>query len=110
MENKLTATDYKKINGRKRRKGDRLYLAHLKTLFQEVGGLYPSPVCLVSKDGKWTEDMCDAAYFRRLYRGGSSSALKKLYAKRLRNGKNKMELFIGCDYKRVSGDFWWDFC
>ena len=49
-------------------------------------------------------------YIKRLYRGKRSKYLKKQYAHRLRNGKNKFVVYNGCDYKRASGDFWWDFC
>ncbi len=56
------------------------------------------------------DDPSESIYVKRLYRGKMSGALKKLYARRLRRGKNKMNLYNGCDYKRASGDFWWDFC
>ena len=46
-------------------------------------------------------------YVKRCYRGKISSYLKKQYAKRLRNGKNKLVAYNGGDYKRASGDFWW---
>ncbi len=87
---------------------------------------YPSPACKmrVLQDGEKKYvgnnrsfirlERCDNldgfTYIKRLYRGKLSSALKKLYARQLRRGKNKMILFNGCDYKRASGDFWWDYC
>lgn len=42
-------------------------------------------------------------------RGRSSTYLKKRYARVLRNGKNRNEVYSGASYKRASGDFWWDF-
>ena len=52
----------------------------------------------------------DHDYVKRCYRGRRSKILKKIYTRHLRNGKNKLVLFQGSDYKRASGDFWWDFC
>ena len=49
-------------------------------------------------------------YVKRIYRGNTSSYLKKQYAKKLRNGKLKYIRFKGCEYKKASGDFWWDYC
>lgn len=49
-------------------------------------------------------------YIKRCYRGKCSKYLKKQYAKRFRNGKNKLVAFTGSKYKIASGDFWWDFC
>ncbi len=66
----------------------------------------------VLENGKrtsWFDDN-DYDYIKRFYRGHKSKILKKLYAKKLRNGKNKFELYTGSQYKKVSGDFWWDFC
>ncbi len=57
---------------------------------------------------KYVSSTEKADYIVKVGRGKASSYLKKLYARKLRRGKNKLVLYKGCDYKRASGDFWWD--
>lgn len=75
---------------------------------------YPSPAIKRKTNSAGKREYCDDNesydFVERLYRGKSSKMLKKQYAKKLRNGKNKYTLYTGSAYKRASGDFWWDYC
>ncbi len=49
-------------------------------------------------------------YFHRIWRGRRSSYLKKMFARKLRRSpKVNMIAWKGSDYKRASGDFWWEY-
>lgn len=53
-------------------------------------------------------ESCD--YVIKRGRNSYSAELKRIYNKKLRNSsKFNMILFKGKGYKRVSGDFWWDY-
>lgn len=62
-------------------------------------------------DKAWTvEDNADGDWFKRCWRGRRSKGLKKQYNRKLRNSsKINMTVFVRSDYKRASGDFWWDY-
>lgn len=54
------------------------------------------------------DESCD--YVIRRGRSSYSSELKRIYNKKLRNSsKLNMTPFKGKEYKRASGDFWWDY-
>ena len=48
-------------------------------------------------------------YVREVHRLSRSKKIKKLYSKRFRNGSKKMEGFKGSEYKKMSGDFVYDY-
>lgn len=55
-----------------------------------------------------SDQPCD--YFKRTWRGRRSSYNKKQYAKKLRHSaKLNMTAWKGNEYRKVSGDFWWDY-
>ena len=59
--------------------------------------------------GVWKEEDKEYTYIRRKRRKRLSKGLKKMYARKLRNGRRKMEDFKGGEYKRKSGDFAYDY-
>ena len=107
MDN-LTATDYKKMAGRKRRKSYIKYTKYLKKLWKELQKGCPCPAVPKNKDREFVDDDEKVVYFDRQWRGRRSKELKKQYNRSFRN-TNPEELYKNCDYKRKSGDFRWDY-
>lgn len=103
---KLTATDYKKQAGRKRRKSDKKHLNHLKDLWDTLRNAYPTPAWPCGKDREYNDD--NPEYYKREYRGRRSKQIKKQCNEKLRNSDGE-QLFRHGEYKKHS-DFWWDYC
>ena len=94
-----------------RRHTKRIKDRHFSMLASFSGYPTPSEKIKVFPSGKRDySDGEDYTYVKRIYRGKASKYLKRLYHRKFRRGKNKLEIYRGAHYKRVSGDFWWDFC
>ena len=105
MANKLTATDYKKIKMRERRKTDKDYKNHLDDLIEEHGG-HTSPVGSYDENRDWTNDSDKIKFRKRIWRDKDRSKfLKKDCNKAVRNS-NEETLFQGGLFKKLH-DFWW---
>ena len=100
MANKLTATDYKKIKMRERRKTDKDYKEHLKNLKESN-----APAGAFDENRDWTNDPDKIKFFKREWRGSRSKFLKKDCNKAVRRSDSET-LFQGGLFKKLQ-DFWW---
>ena len=107
MNDKLTATDYKKRRVRERRKKERAFLKHLIDLW-EIGHnrWVEIPVAGFNKDGEWESDKDEIEHYRRWWRSKRSKQIKKNCNRRLRR-TNKDEIYQNGEYKKAT-EFWWE--
>lgn len=98
---KLTATDYKKIEARERRRRNKAYAEHLKKLHEDN---HNYPVGSFDKNREYTDDPEDIEYHQRYWRERCSKEIKKDCNRKVR--RNNDELYQGSLYKRLA-EFWW---
>ena len=106
MEEKMTATDYKKSKARRRRKKERMFLKHLISLWQIGHNRWVEvPVAGFNKDGEWESDKNEIEHYRRWWRGKRSKQIKKNCNRRLR--RTSQEVYQNGEYKKAT-EFWWE--
>ena len=105
MSDKMTATDYKKIEAREKRKKERKYLKHLKDLVESINP-FRSSAGSYDKKHQFTNEPENIAFYRKIWRGKRSKYIKKQCNDKVR--RDEEELYQRGAYKKV-GDFWWDY-
>ena len=105
MEEKMTATDYKKSKARERRKKELGYRSYLKRMFKMLGDKWRAGFAGLTKDGKWASDPDDAEFYERYWRGKRSKQIKKNCNRKLRRTNN--EAYQNGEYKKAT-EFWWE--
>lgn len=106
MANKLTATDYKKIKMRERRKTDRDYKNHLKNLKEITDNWYPMPVGSYDENRKWTDDPDEIKFYKKIGRSEPRSKFLKKECNKSVRRSDEETLFQGGLFKKLH-DFWW---
>ena len=102
MADKLTATDYKKIKMRERRKTDEDYKNHLNSL---IGSRF-GPVGSYDKNRDFTNDSERIKFRKRIWRSKDRSKFLKKDCNKAVRHSDEETLFQGGLFKKLQ-DFWW---
>ncbi len=103
---KMTATDYKKNKSREHHKKERDYTSYLKEMFRTVGNKWRSGFAARTKDGHWADDLDEAEFVERYWRGKRSKNIKKFCNRKLRR-KDSETAYQNGEYKKAT-EFWWE--
>ena len=105
-ENRLTATDYRKMASRSRRKGEQRYKQKLKKM---AGlGWTVSGAGKYTKTGEWARCEEDVCYCKRVWRRENRARFIKSQCNRAVRNSNEETLYQRGEYKKLD-DFDWKY-